>query len=204
MKLTEDLRIDAALGDVWPLLLDVPRVAQSLPGASIDPEPVQGEYRGRLKIKLGPVTAQYTGVARLEEVDDDDHLAVFRVAGREARGQGTAEATIAISAGPDGGATRLRVETALDVTGRQAQLGRGIMEEVAAGVLREFASRLERAVTAGPAEAEAGARPGPAAADEDDFFDAGAAVYRPLIERGVILLAGVAAGLAIGRAVWRR
>jgi carbon monoxide dehydrogenase subunit G len=193
MKLTDELRVNAALAQAWPLLLDVPRVAQALPGASIEADPVQGEYRGQMKVKLGPVTAEYHGVARLQDVDDDEHVASFRVHGREARGQGTAEATITIRAREEAGTTRVHVDTQLDVTGRQAQLGRGIMEEVASGVLREFAARLERAMT-GPTDV------GPA----EDVFDAGAAAYRPLLERAAILLAGVIAGLALGRLRRRR
>jgi len=199
MRLTDELSIDAPLVQTWPMLLDVPTVAQALPGASIEAEPVQGEYRGQMKVKLGPVTAEYSGVARLQDVDDDDHVASFRVLGREARGQGTAEATITINARADAGTTRVQVETELGITGRQAQLGRGIMEEVAAGMLREFASRLELAL-AGQADGTGSG----AGAGVEDFFDAGAAVYRPLLERAAILLAGMAAGLGLGRLVWRR
>ena len=154
-----------------------------------------------MKVKLGPVTAQYSGVASLQDVDDDKHVASFRVQGRETRGQGTAEATITVRARADAGATRLSVETDLAVTGRQAQLGRGIMEEVASAVLSEFASRLGRAILAesNGAGGLIGSGPG-----DDEAFDVGAAVYRPLLERAAILLTGVIAGLALGRAVWRR
>jgi carbon monoxide dehydrogenase subunit G len=199
VRLTDELSIDARLEEVWPILLDVPTVARALPGASIEAEPVQGEYRGQMKVKLGPVTAEYSGVARLQDVDDDRHLASFRVLGREARGQGTAEATITIDARADGGTTRVQVETELGITGRQAQLGRGIMEEVAAGLLREFADHLQLTITAqtdGP-ESAPGAR-------DKDVFDAGAIVYRPLLERVAILATGVLVGLGLGRLAWRR
>ncbi len=199
MRLTDELRVDAPLQSAWTMLLDVPRVARALPGASIEPEPVQGEHRGRMKVKLGPVTAEYGGVAALQEVDEDEHVATYRVQGREARGQGTAEATITVRAREDGSGTQLRVDTELAVTGRQAQLGRGIMEEVASAVLSEFASRLERAIVGAPDGA-----PGTGGDSGDEVFDAGAAVYRPLLERTAILLTGVVAGLALGRVVWRR
>jgi carbon monoxide dehydrogenase subunit G len=198
MRLSDELRVNVPLAQTWAMLLDVPRVARALPGASIEPDPVQGEYRGQMKVRLGPVTAQYSGVARLQDVDDDEHVASFRVNGREARGQGTAEATITINAREDDGATHLLVDTVLDVTGRQAQLGRGIMEEVASGVLKEFATRLERAII-GEQEG-AGGPP----TDDEDVLDAGAAVYRALLERSAILLAGVIVGLGLGRVVWRR
>ena len=102
MRLTDELRVDAPLQSAWTMLLDVPRVARALPGASIDSRSVQGEYRGQMKVKLGPVTAQYTGVAALQDVDDDEHVASYRVQGREVSGQGTAEATITVRARADG------------------------------------------------------------------------------------------------------
>lgn len=195
MKLTNELQLSAPLQETWRMLLDVPRVASALPGATIEPPPVDGAYRGRLKIRLGPVVAEYTGIAQLQDVDDDEHTASFRVTGREARGQGTAAATITIRAQDRGEGTRVQVETDLQVTGRQAQLGRGVMEEVAAGVLREFASRLEPAILGGE---------GAQAASAGDVFDARGAVLRPLLERASILLAGVLVGLGLGRLIWRR
>jgi carbon monoxide dehydrogenase subunit G len=195
MKLVSELQLGAPVQETWRALVDVPRVAQALPGATIEPGPVDGAYRGRIKIKLGPVITEYTGLARLQDVDDDDHVASFHVHGREAHGQGSAEATITISCSGDAIGTRLRVETDLQVTGRQAQLGRGIMEDVATRVLAEFAARLERAlVSAEAAEDDGGG----------EVFDAGRAGWRPLMERAAIALAGVLVGLALGRVVWRR
>jgi carbon monoxide dehydrogenase subunit G len=199
MRLTDELRINAPLEQAWPILLDPPTVARALPGASIEDDVEQEGYHGQMKVKLGPVTAEYSGVARLQDVDDDNHVASFRVVGREARGQGTAEAMITIAARAEAGVTCVRVQTELGITGRQAQLGRGIMEEVATGVLREFASRLERVI----AGEVGGAAAGPQEALEG-VFDAGAAAYRPLLERAAILLAGVVAGLGLGRLIWRR
>jgi carbon monoxide dehydrogenase subunit G len=195
MKLVSELQLSAPVQETWRALVDVPRVAQALPGATIEPDPVDGAYRGRIKIKLGPVITEYSGLARLQDIDDDDHVASFHVQGREAHGQGSAEATISISASGDAIGTRLQVETDLQVTGRQAQLGRGIMEDVASGVLAEFAARLERALVSGEAAEDDGG---------DEAFDAGRAVLRPLIERAAIALAGVLVGLALGRVVWRR
>jgi uncharacterized protein len=195
MKIVNQVPVSASVQETWRTLLDVPRVARALPGASIEPDLVDGAYRGRMKIKLGPVTAEYAGLARLQDSDEDDHIASFHVQGREVRGQGTAEATITIRVSAGADATRLEVQTDLQVTGRQAQIGRGIMEEVAAGVLREFASRLERAIV--------GSEALPGAGDEA-VFDAGGAVYRPLLERGAILLVGVLLGLGLGRALRRQ
>jgi hypothetical protein len=115
------------------------------------------------------------------------------VQGRERRGQGTAAATITTHLAEDGEGTRVAVETELQVTGRQAQLGTGVMEEVAGSLLEELSARLEQELLAG-----AGARP------SAEALDVGAAVLGPLSERALLVAVGVAAGLLLGRLVWRR
>jgi carbon monoxide dehydrogenase subunit G len=195
VKLSSELRIAAPAARVWTALLDVPRVARALPGATIDAEPVDGAYRGTMKVKLGPVSTEYSGLARLQDVDEDERMASYNVQGREARGQGTAEATIRIRLRGDEAPTSLRVETELQVTGRQAQLGHGLIEEVAAGILREFAGALELALVQGDSIA---------VPLSEEAFDAGAAVLRPVIERAAILLTGFIAGIGVGYALRRR
>jgi carbon monoxide dehydrogenase subunit G len=195
VKLTNELLVSAPLSETWRTLLDVPRVARALPGATIDPEPSDGAYRGRMVVKLGPVTTEYTGTARLADVDEDEGVVAFHVQAREIRGQGTASATITARVAPDAGGTRLSVQTELLVTGRQAQFARGIMEDVAGAILTEFAARLEREILGAP----------PAETDlRQEVLDVGGAVYRPLARRAGILALGVALGLGLGRAVWRR
>jgi uncharacterized protein len=199
LKLTNELAVAAPMGQTWRTLLDVPRVVRALPGATIDPDPADGAYRGRMKVTLGPVSTEYAGTVRLAEVDEDERTVAFHVQAREVRGQGSAAATIACRLQSQAGGTRMIVQTDLQVTGRQAQFARGIMEEVAAAILTEFAARLEREILGLPsAEADGGG----------ESFDVGAAVYRPLLERGGILAAGVALGvglgLGLGRVLWRR
>jgi uncharacterized protein len=195
VKLTNELLLTAPLSQTWQTLLDVPRVARALPGATIDPDPSDGAYRGRMVVKLGPVTTEYTGTARLQDVDEDEGIVAFHVQAREIRGQGTAAATITARVAPEAGGTRLIVETELLLTGRQAQFARGIMEDVAGAILTEFAARLEREILGHPrAESD----------DGREVLDVGSAVYRPLLRRAGILVAGVALGLGLGRALWRR
>lgn len=98
MRLTHELEVSAPLAQTWLALRDVPALGRSLPGATIDPVPVDGAHRGTMRVKLGPVVTEYAGLARLAEVDEDEHVASFQVSGSELRGQGTAEATITISA----------------------------------------------------------------------------------------------------------
>ena len=191
MKLTNEVVVPAPLERTWSLLLDVPRVVRSLPGASVEPDAVEGVYRGSLKVRLGPVAMEYEGVARLTDVDDDEHVASFHIEGRERRGHGGATATIVNRLLPADGGTRLVVETDLAVTGRAAQLGRGLMEDVAGTLLQQFARGLGESVR-GVEE------PSPAA------LDLGAVAWQPLVRRYGPLLAVGVGGFLLGRAFGRR
>jgi carbon monoxide dehydrogenase subunit G len=192
MKLTNEVVVPAPLDQTWSLLLDVPRVVRALPGATVEPEAAEGAYRGALKVRLGPVAVEYEGVARLEDVDEDEHTATFRIEGRERRGHGGATATIVNRLLPNENGTRLVVETDLAVTGRAAQLGRGLMEDVAGSLLEQFAAGLEGL-----------ARGREAAAAPAAELDLGAAAWEPLVRRyGPFVAVGVGAfllGLAVGR-----
>jgi uncharacterized protein len=191
MKLRNEIEVAVPLERTWAMLLDVPRVARALPGATIDAEPEGGAFRGTMKIKLGPVTTEYAGSARVQDVDEDEHVAGYRVEGREIRGQGSAAATITTRAARRDGGTHVVVETDMQVTGRQAQLGRGLMEDVAGAVLAEFAGRLERELRGESAAPQA-------------VLDVSAAVRGPLLERAALVLGGLVAGLALGRLSARR
>lgn len=162
MKLQNEFTVAAPLERTWDLLLDIQRVAQCLPGATIEPAD-DGVYHGKMKMRLGPMTLDYKGAARLAEVDDDDHVATIDVKGKEARGQGTASATIRNRVEPADGGTRVVVETDLNITGRPAQFGRGIMEDVASRMLGDFAKRLEQELQEEPQAAPAQEAPQPVA-----------------------------------------
>ena len=190
MRLRNEFEVGVPLERTWDTLLDVARIARALPGATIEPEAEGGAWRGRMKVKLGPVTTEYTGTARVQDADEDDRVVSFRVEGREVRGQGSAAATITTRLARAAGRTRVVVETDMQVTGRQAQLGRGLMEDVAGAVLGQFAGRLE---------AELRGEPPPAQADA--ALDVSAAVRGPLLERTGLVLAGLLAGVALGRGV---
>ena len=193
MKLRNEFEVGAPLERTWDTLQDVARIARALPGATIEPEAEGGAWRGRMKVKLGPVTTEYTGTARIQDADEDDRVVSYRVEGREVRGQGSAAATITARLAQADGRTQVVVETDMQITGRQAQLGRGLMEDVAGAVLGQFAGRLE---------AELRGEPAPVGADA--ALDVSAAVRGPLLERAGLVLAGLLAGVALGRVVWRR
>src|SRR5439155_24410710 len=93
MELTNDFRVRASVDEAWAVLTDIERIAPCMPGADL--QEVEGdEYRGVVRVKVGPITAQYKGAARMVERDDSAHRAVLRAEGRETRGQGNANATI--------------------------------------------------------------------------------------------------------------
>jgi hypothetical protein len=102
-----------------------------------------------VKVKVGPITAQYKGAAKLESVDDATHTAIISAAGRDTRGQGNASATIKLGLVADGEGTRVDVETDLSITGKVAQFGRGVIGDVSAKLLAQFVENLERDVLGG-------------------------------------------------------
>jgi carbon monoxide dehydrogenase subunit G len=183
MKLENEFSVAAPLEETWATLLDLERVATCLPGATIETGGEDGVYRGKMKVKLGPMTVNYEGTARFQEVDEDNHTASIAVQAREARGQGTAAAVISNRLEQVNSRTKVTAVTDLKVTGRQAQFGRGIMEDVADSMMKQFAERLEEEIRRGPSRqargAETAAReaggtaPGPAQARGDDALDVG-------------------------------
>jgi uncharacterized protein len=140
--------VAAPADPTWRTLLDLERVAGCLPGATIEPTSENGTYNGSMRVKVGPVTMDYKGVARVVEIDEAAHAAVFTVEGKELRGQGTATATIRNRLVAEGESTRVLVETTLSVTGRPAQFGRGIMQDVAGAMLSDFAKSLSEMIDA--------------------------------------------------------
>src|SRR5215468_5513228 len=133
--------------------MDIERIAPCLPGAQLQ-EIVGDEYRGVVKVKVGPIVAQYKGVASFRERDEVQHRAVVRAEGRETRGQGNAAATVTATLAPESGGTHVTLHTDLTITGKVAQFGRGVLADVSARLLGQFVSALEANVLAGAAHAE--------------------------------------------------
>jgi len=165
MKLRNEFVVAAPLERAWETLLDIERVANFLPGAVIEGSDANGAYAGTMRVKLGPMVIDYRGTARLGEVDEASHTASMIVKATDQKGQGGASAVIHNRLVPENGGTRVIAETDLQITGRQAQFGRGIMQDVATRMLGQFADRfeaylLEADAPAVPgAEAPAGAAP---------------------------------------------
>ena len=148
MELTNEFRVDRPIDETWNVLTDVERIAPALPGAQL--QEIEGdEYRGIVKVKVGPITAQYKGKATFVEKDDTNHKAVLKAEGRDTKGQGNASALITATLDPDGSGTKVKVHTDLTVTGKVAQFGRGIMADVSTKLLNQFVEQLETTILAG-------------------------------------------------------
>jgi uncharacterized protein len=148
VDLTNEFRVGVPVERAWEVLTDVERIAPCMPGAQL--QEIEGdEYRGIVKVKVGPITAQYKGAAHFVEQDEAGHRAVLRAEGRETRGQGNASATITAQLEPDGDGTKISVITDLTITGRVAQFGRGVLADVSTKLLGQFADCLETKLLAG-------------------------------------------------------
>jgi carbon monoxide dehydrogenase subunit G len=156
MNLENEFTVPVPVDEAWQVLLDVERVAPCMPGATLTS--VDGDdFTGTVKVKVGPITVTYKGEAKFLSKDDATHTAVIEAKGKESRGSGTAGATVTATLVDDGGRTKVRVVTDLNVTGRPAQFGRGVMAEVAAKLIDQFAKCLEDEINA-PAAAPAPAK----------------------------------------------
>lgn len=144
MDLQNEFTVSSPVDEVWEAMLDLERVTPCLPGAALT-EQVGDEYKGTMSVKLGPVSAKYNGNVRYSEVDEANRKAVIEANGKDARGQGTASATITSTLHDEGGgSTRVVVETDMKLTGKVAQFGRGVQKDVAAKIMTNFAECLEK------------------------------------------------------------
>ncbi len=154
MKINNEFTVSAPVEKAWDVILDLERVAPCLPGAAIQEEKGDGEYDGTMKVKIGPITANYKGTVKFQEVDEANRRVVLEATGRDARGQGTASATIVSTMQEQGGNTHIQVETDMKLTGRAAQFGRGMAQDVATKMLGQFAACLEQEISSGGGGAE--------------------------------------------------
>jgi len=141
MELSNEFEVGSPIEQVWLVMTDLERIAPCLPGAQL--QEVEGdEYRGVVKVKVGPITAQYKGAASFVEKDDVGYRAVLRAEGRDTRGAGNAAAEITAEMTATATGTRVTVTTDLKVTGKVAQFGRGVMADVSKKLMGQFAENL--------------------------------------------------------------
>jgi carbon monoxide dehydrogenase subunit G len=168
MQLAHSFTVPVGIEQAWSVLLDIDRVAACMPGAHVDS--VHGDdFTGTVKVKLGPINLTYKGKASFIEKDEASHRAVIDARGRDARGNGTASAKVTAVLFENGPSTNVDVTTDLDITGKPAQFGRGVMVDVGNRLIGQFADCLAAQLTAGdhPATAEPPTEQAPAESPGD-------------------------------------
>lgn len=203
MQLDHSFTVPATPEEAWTLFCDLGRVAPCMPGAVLDT--LDGDsLTGRVKVKVGAVQMSYRGEGTVTRVEQD-HSMLLDLSGSETKGAGTAAAKVTATLTADPRGTRVRVRTDLDITGRPAQFGRGIMAEVGDRIVQQFASRLEELLRDGPAAATPAA---PAAAGapaaEPEPIDLGAAALPVLLKKAALPAAAVVVTLVLVRLLGRR
>jgi carbon monoxide dehydrogenase subunit G len=213
VQLEHSFIVPAGVDQAWTVLLDTQRIAPCLPGVTIDD--VDGDdFVGSVRVKLGPINLTYSGRARFIEKNESRHLVVIDAHGRDARGNGTVSATVTARLSAQGPAsTRVQILTDLDVTGKPAQFGRGVMADVGTRLIELFAQRLAAQLGGapdGPAPRadEPGSEPisvpTPQAA-EPETIDLLASAGPVILRRLAPILVGTAAAiLAVLMAIRRR
>jgi len=152
MELDNSFTVPATPDRAWDVLLDVERIAPCMPGATV--EEFDGEVvTGRIKVKVGPVALTYRGTAKFLERDPEARVVVLEASGKETRGAGTASATVRASLEPaaTGEGTQVIMHTTMNVTGRPAQFGRGVIAEVGGKLVEKFADNLAQLISDGNA-----------------------------------------------------
>jgi carbon monoxide dehydrogenase subunit G len=145
----------------WRILMDIERIAPCMPGAELTERVDDRTYKGKVGVRLGPVALSFAGTAKFEEVDDAARTARVKAAGADAKGRGNANAVTTFRVEPAGLGSNVLVHTNLTLSGSVAQYGRGagMIQEVAAQLIKQFASSLHQMIDA---ETPAAAAPAPA------------------------------------------
>jgi uncharacterized protein len=173
MELDNSFTVPVPPDVAWGVLLDVARIAPCMPGATVDE--VDGDVvNGRIKVKVGPVSLTYKGTATFTDRNESERKVSVEASGKETRGAGTASAVVTASlTAAEDDSTLVTMHTTMNVTGRPAQFGRGVMVEVGGKLVDKFAENLALQLTADGAASEAAAASadGEASADADSDSD---------------------------------
>lgn len=189
MQLVNEFSVDAPLDIAWSVLTDIPKVVQCIPGAELDRRDGD-DYHAHVAIKVGPVGMTLAGMATLVSRDDTAREMVVRGNARDAKGNGSTEAVVRMVARDDAGRSVVTVTTDLELSGRIAQFGKGVIVQVSNRIIGQFVDRLNVVITGD--DQPSGARP----------VVARSAARTPesgLTTLALTALAGIALGLAIGR-----
>lgn len=163
MNLKYTFLLNVSPDEAWKVLMDIPLITPCMPGASLDGED-EGGYKGRIKVKLGPIDMVYKGTIKFLARHDAEHNAVLEAAASEIKGAGNAKATIQFYVRPAQGGSEVTVDSDFSVSGKAAQFGGGVMQSVGKRLMDEFAKRAAALIAAQPAPAASGAAGAPAQA----------------------------------------
>jgi carbon monoxide dehydrogenase subunit G len=144
MKITNEFVVQVPIDRAWQVLTDLEGIAPCMPGAQLTG--VEGEvYKGKVKVKVGPVISEFAGTAQFTEKDDAAYRAIIDAKGRDARSAGNAAAVVSASLTAEGpSATKVSVDTDLKISGKLAQFGSGMIKEVSSKLLTQFVANLEK------------------------------------------------------------
>ncbi|HEY2673479.1 MAG TPA: SRPBCC family protein [Rugosimonospora sp.] len=187
MRLENEFVVPRPVDEAWTVLTDVERIAPCMPGAQLT-EVVGDSYHGTVRVKVGPVVAQYGGAVRFTEMDAERHHVVLEAKGKERNGRGLASAVVTAELTAQGGSTRVTVSTDLTISGPLAQFGRGAIAEVSARLLNQFVDRLKETVLQ-----DSGTATPDATLDHDTVNDAtlsGAALNGATVDGGTAATSG--------------
>jgi carbon monoxide dehydrogenase subunit G len=193
MKIDNEFTVSVPIAQAWEVLSDLTQVVPLMPGAQLTGQ--EGDdFLGKVKVKVGPVTSEFSGKAHFVERDEATHRAVVDGRGKEARGTGNAAAVVTLQLHEAGEHTRVTVETDLKIVGKLAQFGSSMLQQVSEKLLGQFVDSLEAKLAGG----EAGSAPeAPAAASASDAPAAEAPRVAPAPEPEPIDLLQLAGGTSV-------
>jgi len=213
MRIENDMHVSASMEEAWALLTDIPAIAPCLPGAKLIDQ--DGDtYEGTMKVKVGPIVAEYSGTATVVEMNEADRTVKLTASGRDKRGAGNASADIFASMVEADGGTTVSIATDLKVAGKVAQFGRGAMADISKKLLGQFAECIEaklqqadvvdeaetepETLEAPNEEAEAPApEPEVSVDDDDDVLDLMGVAVGALAKRLIPAVGGVVAAVIV-------
>ncbi|HUV17192.1 MAG TPA: SRPBCC family protein [Ilumatobacteraceae bacterium] len=212
MKLENEFRVSVPIDRAWEVLTDIPLITPCLPGATLTDHDAD-EYKGKIKIKVGPVTADYSGSAVFVQRDEAARHVEISASGRDSRGSGNASATITADMTTDGDGTKVSITTDLKISGKVAQFGKGMIAEVSAKLIDQFVDCIEQELlgeaiidevaaesATAPGAAAPPARPRPQQAETLDLMEyAGNSVYKRLIPIAAVIAALIVLRLLLKR-----
>ncbi|MCH1450244.1 MAG: SRPBCC family protein [Acidimicrobiales bacterium] len=213
MRIENDMHVSASMEEAWALLTDIPAIAPCLPGAKLIGQ--DGDtYEGTMKVKVGPIVAEYSGTATVVEMNETDRTVKLTASGRDKRGAGNASADIFAAMVEANGGTTVSIATDLKVAGKVAQFGRGAMADISKKLLGQFAECIEaklqqadvvdeaetepETIEAPNNEAEASApEPEVSIDDDDDVLDLMGVAGGALAKRLIPAVGGVVAAVIV-------